>query len=156
MAQNYDPKQVACTWRGLDVHVGIASGTAIVATHGGGEKSLNTGGDGGVTVMHGVRVDGTITITYRGGAPILSKLSDLANDDKVRTDGFANFGKFYIKDFSGNTEASAPEAILENAADIELGDEENDVTVVWLCPFIKIENKGAKEIRATTTTIPPI
>lgn len=122
------------------------------ATHTVRQYSMNTGGDGGTTLVESPDISGTVTITYRMGSPILDGLTSEALSNVNRADGLVVAGTLSISDASGKSAVTAIDAVLDGPPDLSLATDEGDVPVVWLCPNLVIENRGGKDLQAVTST----
>ena len=155
MTQNYKPQQVTGTWLEItNLLDGIAEGTFVTASRTSRSKSLNEGGDGGTTVVHSASRSGIVTVTYRMGAPILSRLTTLVLNDEDRSDSLVQTGPIFFKDNSGPSEISAETATIDGVSDAEFATDEGDTTVTWLCTGLRIEVRGSGGLLAAAA--PPL
>lgn len=151
MTQIYIPNQVNANWGNISKLLdGVADGSFVTADRDVKAYSKNTGGDGKSTIVANHNKSGTITITYRSGAPILGKLNDIAAANQDRTDGALVMGDLYIEDFSGTTKAIGVDAVIEGINPVDFGTDESDMTVTWLVD-LDVSGGGSKDVRAVST-----
>ena len=147
---DYDPKQVICTWTPLspgigsiNVNQGIAEGTFINVSREKPVYAKSMGSDGEGTRVRSTDKSGTITVTLRAG----SKTNDLLSTvlQVAENTGLGNLGPILVKDFTGRSLSSSPQAYLEGWPDTEFADDESDNDWVFICHNLIIFKGGQKD-----------
>ena len=147
---DYDPKQVICTWAPLSpgvgtilVNQGIAEGTFIAVSRDKPVFAKKMGSDGEGTRVRSTDKSGTITVTLRAGSSTNDLLSTVLT--VAETTGLGNLGPILVKDFSGRSLTSSPQAYLEGWPDGEFADDETDNDWVFICHKLVIFRGGQKD-----------
>ena len=146
--KEYDPKQVTITWDGIDLNKGIIAGTFITVARNTRTFSINVGADGGGTRIRSNDRSAVITLSLRKGSETNGLLSDrLRNEELPNPVGTVK--ALTIKDLTGNTLHSTPQAFLDGPPDDAFGNEEETVEWTFLCLELDVNVRGSKEAPVT-------
>lgn len=143
--RQYDPKKVDFTWDNINVSEGIAPGTFITITRTTPRHSLNVGGDGNGTIVVAPDRSGVVTIVLRSGSAVNGELSDKMKDAETEN-GTIPVGDLGISDFSGDSKADCPKAVLMSFADDSYADTEGTREWSFLCLDLNMDPRGSLEL----------
>lgn len=118
----YDPKLVTLMFGGQAI-VGYSDGTFISTARTEDAFSMRTGSDGHVVRSRNRNRTGSVTITLLPSSPSNDVLSAIALADEQ---GGAGVFPLFIKDLSGTTLATAPNAWVRKMAELVYGKEAGD------------------------------
>jgi hypothetical protein len=118
LVRTFDPKQVAITFGPL-ILTGFASGTFVNITRDGDTFEKHRGGDGGVDRVNTNVNDYRVTITLKQTSQSNLALSALLSSDQVNNSGVL---PLIVKDVSGNSLFTAPQAWIAKDPDDEYSD----------------------------------
>lgn len=117
--KTYDPKQVVVSFMGL-VITGWAEGTFITVKRAGAGFKRKRGATGDVDRVNTNTFELDIEFNLKQTADSNGDLSVIAAADQLANTGK---GPFQIKDLGGTSLGYAPEAWIEQGADLEMGDD---------------------------------
>lgn len=140
--KEYDPREVIITWDGVNLNRGIAEGTFITIARTKRTFSLNVGGDGGGTRTRDNDRSGVVEVTIRMGSVTNGELSDKVKDEEM---GTSHVGELMIKDFSGETLHTSPQAFLDGFPDDAFATEEGDRVWRLLCLDLNMDPRENKD-----------
>lgn len=119
MAAPFNPKRVACNWRGIPFS-GFMDGTVIAVEADEDATMKHVGVDGKATVALNANKGAGFTFTFAQGSPVNALLSALVPDADRN---FFPTGELLIKDLNGTTLVHAEIAWIKKVANIEYGKE---------------------------------
>lgn len=148
--KDYDPKQVSFTWVPLspgvgvvNLNEGVAEGTFFAVSREKRSFKKKIGSDGEGTRVRENDRSGSITATLRAGSSTNDKLSTVLS--VAENTGLGNLGPVLIKDFTGTSLASSPQAYLEGWPDKEYADDESDNDWVLICHNLVLFHGGSRD-----------
>lgn len=119
IVRTYDPKMIIVTFGEVEV-TGFAAGTFLnVERSNGPSFEKERGADGSVDRVNKNARDLTVTLTLKQTSVSNAALSAIHSSDQLLNTGIR---PLLIKDLMGTTLVSAPQAWIENDANIELAD----------------------------------
>ena len=147
---DYDPKQVVCTWTPLSpgigaiaLNEGISEGTFLLATREVKVFKKKIGSDGEGTRIRSNNKSGSITATLRAGSSTNDKPSTVL--EVAESTGLGNLGPILMKDFTGRTLVSSPQAYIEGWPGPEFADDETENVWVLICHNLIIFRGGNRD-----------
>lgn len=146
--KKYDPKEVTITWRGISLNSGIVDGTFITISRTSRNSSMNTGTDGGSTMVINNDRTGVVALTLRAGSDTNDVLSDIVNLDEAGI-GIKAVGPLEIRDFSGKSLHFDDEAFLDGPPDSEFANEESDNPWTFMCSNLRMNVRGSNAASET-------
>ncbi len=142
---NYIPKQVKLSFDGEDISQGIAPGTFITIQRSVPRNTLVVGPDGSGTNVVDSNRSGTVTVTLRKGSAINTLLTGKMKASEVEG-GTPAVGALSMTDFSGDSEADCPKAVLAGFADDSYGDTEGTLEWTFNCLELNMNPNGSLEL----------
>jgi len=140
--KKYDPKKVSVTFRGVSLNSGIIDGSFVTFSRANRNSSLNTGADGGSTLIINNNRNTVVTLSLRAGSDTNDYLSDIVLEDEADNDT-KTIGTLQIKDMTGKTLHIDEEASLDGPPDGEYATEESENGWNFNCPSMRIDARGS-------------
>lgn len=140
--KKYDPKKVSVTFKGIPLNSGIVDGTFIEISRTERNSSLNTGADGGSTLVINNNRTTTCSLTLRMGSDTNDELTEIVLEDEADND-VKNVGVFQVKDLTGRSLHIDEEASLDGPPDTSYSTDEGEHGWTWNCPNMTMEPRGS-------------
>lgn len=136
--KTYNPKKVSVSFRGR-LLTGFAPGTFIAAARNGDSFAVEVGADGEAARVAFQDFSGTIKLTLQQTSAANDLLSNFLETDELSNTGT---GVLFVKDASGRTLLSCPEAWIKKPADSELAKDLGSREWTFEAALIRIFNGG--------------
>lgn len=146
MAKTYNAKQVIVTWGPFNLTEGALSEGVFVEVNPTARRAMQTGLMGGGAVI-GIlnNTTGTVTVTLSAAADINNILTD-ALSLQIQ-EGVPRSQPLLVKDHSGRAVDSCPDAVLDGFPPKSYAaDGTPTYQWVFLCPELKMENRGSNDL----------
>lgn len=139
MFKNYDPFQIAGSWKGIPF-LGFMDGTFLNAERSEDAFSMSVGAQGDVTRVRSRNRTGTVTLTLQAASPTNDLLSSQAILDELTGLGY---GTLQIEDLNGLTVVHSAIAWIKKAPAIEFATDASGREWVFECADLTIDVGGA-------------